>query len=308
MRHALVSHFRGTFAGVCLGDFLANGYGYSLNRKFSHYQLLLKVTQLLIGQGKFDLKLWQESLQEEYLCLDNSLTSLYQVILATLPIALTFHDNFIKLRRNVLGLLEVLRVKIFWRDVTLAFSYIVAQAVRENICPETVIRETIYFIGDISNNNLSQQLLKLDFLLKQGAGLNRIKIELDKLEQSDAMIVMVFYSYLVAPEDFRLAVLHSLQTGNSPLIVTLVSALSGTANGVLGIPATWRASLLSSNLSRLQHSQYLQMLTLADGLLEQWSGLYKLNSYQTELISDGFILLNENAFSSQVVADPNIIR
>lgn len=307
MRHALVSHFRGAFAGVCLGDLLANVYGDSSNKKFSHCELLLEITQLLIGQGRFDLKLCQGLLQEEHLCLDNSFTNLHKLILATLPIALVFHDNCITLRRNVIGLLEVLRTKGFSRDVTLAFAYIVAQAVRENICPKTIIRETIYFIDDTSNN-LSQQLLKLDFLLQQRAGLNRIKTELDKLEQPDAMIVMVFYSFLVAPEDFRLAILHSLQVGNSSFIVTLVGALSGTSNGMLGIPATWRTSLCSSTLSRLQHSQYLQMLTLAEGLLELWSGLYELNSYQTHIISDGFILLNENLFSSQVIAAPNIIR
>ncbi|NRB09225.1 MAG: hypothetical protein HRU34_20355 [Richelia sp.] len=308
MIHTLASHFQGTFAGAYLGDMItvARGKSKVQDISFANSQLMIPGTRLLAEQGRLESRNWQDLPQKYFSDLDTSFANSYQVILATLPIAVFFHDNCIGLRHKLLDLLEIWQVKAAWRDVTLAFAYAITQAITEDIHHHTFITETVSFIGETSSN-LPQKLLKLDSLLRQRVGFPRVKTELGISGEASTVMAMILYSCLITPEDFRLTILHSLQVSNSPFVVTLVSALSGTINGILGIPATWQTYLSSYGLPQSQKSQYLQMLTLADGLLEQWSGLYELHSDQTDLVSGG-LMLKKNTFSSQAIAAPDIIR
>jgi hypothetical protein len=303
MRHPLASHFRGTFVGVCLGEAIAVASQKQCSRELSDCQLVMLGTKYLIEQGRLDLERWQELPEKHFSHLDISFADSYRVILATLPVALFFHDNCLKLRHTLLDLFRVWQVKGVWRDVTLAFAYAIAQSITEKLDSSTLISQTTSFIGETSSL-LPQKLLKLNYLLEQQAGLGKVKTELGTMAEPSSMMAMVFYCCLSTIEDFHLAVLRSQQTSNSQSIPTLVAVLCGANNGTLGIPASWQAYLSSPQLS--QQGEFEQMLTLADGLLAQWSGLYELGCNHD--IASGAFTEDSNVVNLQAIASPNIMR
>lgn len=306
MRHSLASHFRGTFAGICLGETIAVNSEEKEINELSSCQFTILAAMNLIEQGRFDLNHWQKLPQQHFSHLGMSFTNSYRLILATLPIALFFHDNCIKLRHNLLELLQIWQVEGVWRDITLAFAYAIAQSMTEKLHPSTLNLQIVSFLGETSSL-LPQKLLKLNYLLEQRAGLARVKTELGKIEEPSSMIAMAFYCCLSTLEDFPLAVLRSLQTTNLQSIPTLVAALSGAYNSTVGIPANWQAQLSSPRLPQWQISKFLQMLKLADVLLAHWSGLYELNSDRTDIFGGG-LAIDKNLVGTSAIAAPNVIR
>ncbi|MDJ0675914.1 MAG: hypothetical protein QNJ36_11120 [Calothrix sp. MO_167.B42] len=298
MRYSLASHFRGTFVGICLGENITLDSGGKRTKGFSHCQLTTLGAMGLIKQGKLDLHYWQVLPQENF-------TNSYRVLLATLPVALFFHDNCIKLRQNLLDLLQVWQVEAIWQDITLAFAYAIAQSVTEKLHPSTLNSQIVSFIGETSTV-LPQKLLKLNYLLEQRAGLARVKTELGEIESASSMMAMTFYCCLSTLEDFSLAIRRSHQTSLS-YIPTLVAVLSGAYNSTSGIPVSWQSQLSSPRLPQWQLSEFLQMLKLADVLLAHWSGLYEVNSHQTNIFPGG-VAIDENLISLQAIAAPDIIR
>ena len=299
MRYSLASHFRGTFVGICVGETIYFDSEDKQTKGLSHCQLTTLGAMSLIEQGKLDLNHWQTLPQKNF-------TNSYRVLLATLPVALFFHDNCIKLRQNLLNLLQVWQVEAVWRDITLAFAYAIAQSITEKLHPSTLNLQIISFIGETSTI-FPQKLLKLNSLLEQRAGLARVKTELGEVESASSMIAMAFYYCLSTLEDFPLAIRRSHQTSSSSSIPTLVAALSGAYNSTLGIPVSWQGQLSSPRLPQWQLSEFLQMLKLADVLLAHWSGLYELNSDQTN-IAQGGLAIDKNLVSLQAIAAPDIIR
>lgn len=298
MRYSLASHFRGTFVGICLGETIPLDNRVKRTQEVSYCQLTTLGAMSLIERGKLDLNHWQTLPQEDF-------TNSYRVLLATLPVALFFHDNCIKLRQSLLDLLQVWQVKAIWRDITLAFAYAIAQSVTEKLHPSTASDQIVSFIGETSTV-LPQKLLKLNYLLDQKAGLARVKTELGEIESASSMIAMTFYCCLSTLEDFSLTIRRSHQTSLSSIPI-LVAALSGAYNSTLGIPVSWQSQLSSPRLPQWQLSEFLQMLKLADVLLAHWSGLYELNSHRTNIFPGG-VAIDENLISLQAIAAPDIIR
>ncbi|MDJ0797521.1 MAG: hypothetical protein QNJ51_12025 [Calothrix sp. MO_167.B12] len=307
MRHSLASHFRGTFVGICLGETIAVDSEQKQKSELSHCQLIILAVMNLIEQGRFDLNHWQSLPQQHFSHLDTNFSHSYRVLLATLPVALFFHDNLTKLRHNLLNLLQVWQVEGVWRDITLAFAYAIAQSMSEKLHSSTLNSQIISFIGETSSV-LPQKLLKLNYLLEQQAGLARAKTELGGVESPSSMMAMTFYCYLSTIEDFRVTILRSVQiSSNLQSIPILVACLSGAYNSTVGIPVSWQARLSSPRLPQRQRSEFLQMLELADALLADWSGLYELNSDKTDMTQGG-LAIDKNLVSLQAIAAPNVIR
>jgi ADP-ribosylglycohydrolase len=79
-------------------------------------------------------------------------------------------------------------------------------------------------------------------------------------------IALAFYSFLSTPTAFELSLRRALRCGLPAPALALVGALSGTYNGLSGIPVRWRLAL----------SETLRPhpLPLAHRLLATWSGSY----------------------------------
>ncbi|MEH2358351.1 ADP-ribosylglycohydrolase family protein [Nostoc sp.] len=312
MRYSPISRFRGTLLGAFLGESLASGGEIQFQSYLDLGRMAVLGTQSLIALGRLDLDDWIGRQQEESLHLVTTDDISIKIIIATLPVALFFHENPIKLRQNLLHVLKIWEDDPVVRDGTLAVGYAIALALTEKLDASTLIEQIISFIGE-TPTSIPKNLLRVQYLLEQGAGLSRAQAEFAKEEKLSNIISMAFYCFLSTLEDFRLAVLRATYNGNSqvqdatPLSSqatgAITAALSGAYNGTGGIPVNWQVLLLQRNSPAWGLTSFSQMLKLTDAFVAVWSGVYDLSLNPRELTEEGF----EVALLS-VYAAPRVIR
>ncbi|MFN6475786.1 ADP-ribosylglycohydrolase family protein [Nostoc sp. DedQUE07] len=311
MRYSPISRFKGTLLGAFLGGSLAP----SGKVQFESYPDLGRVAilgiQSLIALGRLDLDDWIERQQEESPHLVPTDDISIKIIIATLPVALFFHENPIKLRQNLLRVLKIWEDDPVIRDGTLAVGYAIALALTEKLDPLTLIPQTISFIAE-TPTSIPKKLLRVQTLLEQGAGLSTAQAEFAKEEKLSNSIAMAFYCFLSTLEDFRLTVLqathnHNYQLQGATLLNSqatgaITGALSGAYNGIGGIPVNWQL-LLQRNSPVWGLTSFSQVLELTDAFVGVWSGVYNLTLNPKELTEEGC----EVALLS-VYAAPRVIR
>jgi ADP-ribosylglycohydrolase len=306
MRYSVVSRFQGTLLGAVLGELASNsshqlqGAG-ALEITSLHWSpMAILCASSLINLGRFDQQDWRQRLQQEFKKTESS----HCGILATLPVALFFHDNIIKLRKNLLLAAQIWQDEPLVRDGILAVGYAIAQSLTETLAPSTLISQTIEFIGETSTS-LPEKLLKINHLLESGAGLERVQSEISKEEKLSYAVALAFYCSLSTIEDFRLSVRRASQIHHCPYMGGITGALSGAYNSLVGIPVTWQLMLLQASGERKQ-TQASQMLELADTLTAVWSGVYNL-VYPDEVTEKGGAIAPRLGHL-QATAAPRVIR
>lgn len=302
MRYSLSSRFGATFLGAVIGEMIGSSKGVS-PRRFSYpnaikphqEQLLRRVEQQkypveakylggrlaiigaerLIQLGRFDLDDWHDTFTKDLLAQDTINCNPTIAILATLPIALFYHESEIKLRQNVqLALEAVGENDTMIRDGALAVGYAIALSLNEKINAATLIPQVITFLGE-PQTQITQQLLQVQTLLDQQAGLERA-IAVSR----DTPIALAFYCFLSTLEDFRLSTLRATQTSYQPQITTAIAgALSGAYNSISGIPINWRMALAGWEKTEVE------MLQVSDTLVSVWSGVYDQVTHPTDITS-----------------------
>ncbi|AFY35104.1 ADP-ribosylglycohydrolase family protein [Calothrix sp. PCC 7507] len=325
MRYSLVSRFRGALLGALLGEKLTLSNDKQLQSRCDVDRIAVLGVQSLIALGRLDLDDWLERQQQYSLHLDTTDEISPNLILATLPVALFFHENTIKVRQNLLRVLQIWEDDPVVRDGTLAVGYAIAKSLTEKLHPQTLIPETIAFIGE-TPTSLPQQLLKVNDLLNRGAGLDRAQAELSREEKQSNAIAMAFYCFLGTLEDYRLSVLRATHTANiwqqepgnlySKSISAITGALSGAYNSTVGIPVTWRVLHSQPNSAAWGMTNFSQMLKLADALVAVWSGMYNLDLNPSEFKQEGCVISDAQASLSLweapsrlcVYAAPRVIR
>ena len=280
MRYSLLSRFRGTLLGARLGEIY--GYGdkerasvslspvklniepgesVGLNAHICPWsQIAVMCAQSLIREGRIDLEV-QSGLASKIKAANCS-----QVAIATLPVALFFHENQATLQQQ-LRLASATWQGAASTEPALAVGYALAQALTEKLNPATLIPQTLTYLQD-SQTPLVQHLAQVQTLLEQGASLEIALTHLLRDRQlSTNPIALAFYCFLSTPEDFRLSVTRAIRTGYQPQITAaLTGALSGVYNSFTGIPLGWRIAF-----NRTDNGEILQ---LAACLLAAWSGVY----------------------------------
>ncbi|QSJ17875.1 ADP-ribosylglycohydrolase family protein [Nostoc sp. UHCC 0702] len=315
MRYSLVSRFRGTLLGVLLGQTLAKDYEQKSQNCSEMVKTAILGTQSLISLGKLDLDDWLKRQQQKSPDLDINNQVLPQAILATIPVALFSHENKIKLRENLLRVLQIWEHDPVVRDGTLAVGYAIAKSLTEKLQPRTLIPQTIAFIGETSTS-IPQKLLKVNDLLEQGIGLEKAQGEFSKEENWSHAIAMAFYCFLSTLEDFPLAILRATDNGNVArqeargsrlqTIGAITGALSGAYNSTIGIPVKWQISLSPAHLAAWELTSLEQMLELADALVAVWSGVYSIALHPSESQLEGCVMSDQQALC--VYAAPRVIR
>jgi ADP-ribosylglycohydrolase len=235
----------------------------------------------LIRRGQLDLDDWvlHSGITQSSLLLLKNTASSSEAAVATLPMALFFHDDPVKLRQHLLKAAAVWQQNSEASEGVLAVAFAIALALTEKLDSTTLIPRTLTYLGK-AQTPLVQQLEQVQTLLEQGAGLDTTLTQLrrersrrsDLLELSYTSIALAFYCFLHTPEDFRLSVTRATRTGYQPQITAaLTGALSGVYNSIIGIPVGWRlaANRISTGSQRLQ---------LADHLLAVWSGVYDVSA------------------------------
>lgn len=300
MRYSLLSRFRGALLGSLLGDMLGSGscQGLVLHRgwltppkqkdcqpietKVVPYlpsdwsQIATCGIESLIDCGRLDVEDWvlHADKMNSSLALLKATASSQEAAVATLPIALFFHDDQIKLRQ------QLLKAAIWQRESEecegiLAVGYAIALMLTEKLDCATLIPQTIAYLGN-TQTPLVQQLEQVQMLIKQDAGLDTTLTQLRRTAQNQgesissthASIAWSFYCFLSTPEDFCLCVSRAIRIHSYPQICAILTgALAGAYNSNIGIPVGWRLALnrISSGVERQQ---------LADRLLAVWSGVY----------------------------------
>ncbi|MEH2256267.1 ADP-ribosylglycohydrolase family protein [Nostoc sp.] len=306
MRYSPISRFKGTLLGAFLGGSLASGGKVEFESYLDLGRMAVLGIQSLIALGRLDLDDWIERQQEESPHLVATDDISIKIIIATLPVALFFHENPIKLRQNLLRVLKIWEDDPVIRDGTLAVGYAITLALTEKLEPLTLIPQTISFIGE-TPTSIPKKLLRVQNLLEQGAGLSTMQAEFAKEEKLSNTIAMAFYCFLSTLEDFRLTVLQAkVQDAtllSSQATGAISGALSGAYNGTGGIPVNWQVLLLQRNSPAWGLTSFSQMLELTDAFVGVWSGVYNLTLNPKELTEEGC----EVALLS-VYAAPRVIR
>ena len=298
MRYSLISRFRGALLGSFVGEILVRAGcqervlgGFTLaapkpedaqtNPTLSEWsQLATCGTESLIRCGALNLEdwwlFWGKTPSRGVL---KSAGSSSESALATLPIALFFHEDQVKLRQQLLLCTQLWQHQPESSEGVLAISYAISLALTEKLDVATLIPRTLGYV-ETSLTPLVQQLKQVQTLLEQGAGLETTLTQLRRNAQSrgetlgmpHTSIALAFYCFLSTPEDFRLCVSRAIRTPYQPQITAaLTGALAGVYNSINGIPVSWRlaANRISSGIQRLQ---------LAERLFEVWAGVYDMSA------------------------------
>lgn len=262
---------------------------------FQWGRLAVLGAQSLIRLGRFDLDDWRDTFGKESVLNQFSASPEQdamnlvstKAIIATLPLALFYHENEIKLRQNVQQLMAVWQDEsIVTMDGALAIGYAIAMSLTEKLNADSLIPETIAFLG--SHTQLAQHLAQVQTLLKQGASLERATAELVRDAQPSTPIALAFYCFLSTLEDLRLSITRAVKTGYQPQFTSAITgALSGAYNSTAGIPSTWRIALSQPDAKPLAAwgmTTESEMLELSDSLVAVWSGVYDQATYTAALM------------------------
>ncbi len=281
MRYPLSSRFRATLIGAAIGQTLVLS-GTSEDKEnpgLTEWRLAVLGTQSLIKLGRFDLDDWRDAFGEMINCVST------KAIISTLPLALLYHENETKLRQNLQLVATCWQDDQVNRDSALAVGYAIAQSLTEKLNVADLIPQTIAFLGP--ETELAQQLVQVQLLLEQRAGLERVQSLLGRQPQPTTPIALAFYYFLSTLEDLRLSVMRATQNVYQPQLTTAITgALSGAYNSMAGIPASLRMKLTGVDAKPLAAwgiKNEAEMLRLADSLFAVWSGVYDQNSRLIEL-------------------------
>ena len=306
MRYSLLSRFRGALLGSLVGEILGSGSRHSLifgglsftlpetegdkavetpliTPQLSDWsQIATSGIKSLINRGRLDVEDWllHAAKTPPTLALLKKSASSSEAAVATLPVALFFHDNEIKLQQ------QLQQVATVWQrfegyEGVLAVGYAIALALTEKLNSATLIPRTISYLGT-SQTTLVQQLEQLQTLIEQGTGLDstvtKLRHEAQRLGQPPlnpfTSIAIAIYCFLTTPEDFRLSVSRAVRSCYQPQITAaLTGAIAGAYNSNIGIPVGWRLAANRINIGN-------ERLQLADRLLAVWSGVYEISDVE----------------------------
>jgi ADP-ribosylglycohydrolase len=301
MRYSLINRVRGAFLGAFIGENLARQNPGNLGK------MAILGSESLIALGSLDVDDWLKRYQQASVELETSNIAWGEIILATLPVAIFYHEDSIKLKHNLQQVLQIWKTEPILQDAALVIGYAIAQSLTEKLHPLTLIPQTISFLEE-TTTSIPQNLLKVNSLLQQGARLEQVRAELSKQEELSNNIALAFYYFLSTLEDFRLTVLRATHQENdrqrehfslkSQSLSAITGVLSGAYNSTAGIPVNWQV-LFSGTKQAWGNSNFTQILELADALVAVWAGVYNFDP-EKSVLSDLALL--------PIFAAPRVIR
>jgi ADP-ribosylglycohydrolase len=295
MRYSIHSRFRGALLGMAAGEMLdrsrrktrllsrdANRDANYNSCQIALLDLVLRGVKTLIAFGRFDPEAWRNVMGEKVK------TNAATPLLTTLPLALFYHENELKLRQNLqLALAAIARDEPENRDGALALGYAIATAIQAKSNPIELISQTIAFVG-VSSTATAAKLERVKLLLEERAGLERAIAQLGQPHQLSSQIALAFFCCFSTPADFRLAVQRATKISDCGATSAIAGALSGAYNSMASIPATQALAIGMTNQA--------EVLRLCDALVAVWSGVYEQ--------SDSVTANNQIA----AIAAPQIVR
>ena len=261
MRHSLLSRFKGGFLGQLIGEYVLSNYPEQERDLVKGRNINTSITESLINYGMIK---W------EGLCSSKEPVNSSELALATLPIALFFHETPDLLSEVLESCAERYNPKA--RGILFLWSNIISLAAYEQLDPTRVIPQ-ILNLETSQILNLKPQLEQVQKLVSSGTGLEEVVSHFSRqYPQEQTSIALALYCFSCTPEDFRLCVLRAMRTGEDALTVAaLTGVLAGVYNSVSGIPIPWRLKCRTQKTASLASLQ-------AERLFAVWSGVYDLNN------------------------------
>lgn len=289
MSDSLVNRVRGVFLGVLLGESLTTHKSGDLG------EILVLGSESLIIWGRLNVDDWLKRYQQKFIDLEITDNAWGKILVATLPVAIFFHEDRIKLKDRLLQVLQIWDANPEVKDAAIVIGYAIANSLTQKLEPLTIIPQIISCLGE-NNTPVPQNLLKVQTLLEQGAGLKEAQIEFDHPEKISHNLALALYCFLSSPEDFYLTVLRANDNVNHinssqqepdnfgyAYTSVLAGALSGAYNSTIGIPVNWQILVSANHQSLSGAKNCSQMLELADTLVAVWSGAYNISVNSSQL-------------------------
>ncbi len=337
MNNSLLSYFKGVLFGAAVGERIGTICEQATQRGLSSHQVMraldrglgsaasdvqsigkftlaLHGAESLIQEGDLDLADWHQRLEQVNLShlLPTENLSCSEVAVATLPIALFYHEMDGKLQQNLYRVAQQWLRTSEPNDGVLIVGTAIAQSLQGRLNPATAIAQVIRVL-DASESSFIAQLAQVQTLVDEGAGIEQARAQLVQpdaalsgstpIATGSTPIAIALYCFLSTPEALQLSVLRAARIGYQPAITcALTGALSGSWNGANAIPLGWQLNLGKSYRLRLPEQESAQgkadidLAVLAQRLLAVWSGVYDLDR-----VAVGF-------GDGVAIAAPNVIR
>ncbi|MBW4678933.1 MAG: ADP-ribosylglycohydrolase family protein [Microcoleus vaginatus WJT46-NPBG5] len=315
MQYSILSRFEAALLGAAVGEALGAEYQVSSQMSLAHlwtgvsHQGLSQLSrdsqncpvlpswggiavagaQSLIQAGALDLNEWRakwENIRPE-------LFTGTEAVVATLPVALFFHENEAKRQAQLQQAVASVPNTLQSRDGVLAVGFALTQALKEKLDAATLIPQMIDYLEETLADEVDRafvsQLGQVQTLLQQRAGLEMAKLMLVRHQEATpntTPIALALYCFLSTLEDLRLSVIRAARIGRAPQITCAITgALSGAYNSTAGFPVAWRTQSsqpeMDSN-TRLWGVGVTEILQLAARLGAAWSGVYQVSEVSLE--------------------------
>jgi ADP-ribosylglycohydrolase len=164
------------------------------------------------------------------------------------PVALFSHKNFDQLREDVTAVSRLTHTNPESIDGALAIAFAVALGVRNELRPNSLIMQARAYLGP--GSEMSYKLSEVEDLVRHAGvsvqeGLEHIGTRGYVLES----VGSAFFAFLKSPQDFRQSIVNAVNAGgDTDTIGSMAGAISGTYNGLHGIPGKWVRGLESRSV------------------------------------------------------------
>lgn len=283
MQYSLSSRFQGCFEGMVAADqwnLWSNQQPAAISVQVSPWiDLAIQAAEALIQETDWPL---QSTALDSSRLSASSFTS-GKFAIATLPVALFFHDDLILQQQHLRQTVQTWGGTSSMADWVAVFGYAIAQAMKAQLAPSQFMADLLsYWNGaDPDLQHRSPQLLPslelLHGLVDQGAASRTTIAKLEQLlPQEDQAIALAFYCFLCTPDNWQLAVRHAARLFPAhPVICALTGCLSGAYNSHSSLPLAWKLAALQP-LTSFPSSQttHITCTDLATRLLATWSGIF----------------------------------
>lgn len=120
----------------------------------------------------------------------------------------------------------------------LAVAYAVARGARGDLSPESLVEDTVAFIGE---SKVARHLLLASAFLEKGMETPEALVRLGTGGYVVETVASSFFCFLKTPRDFETAVASAVEGGlDADTTGAVTGAVSGAYNGIGAIPSRWR--------------------------------------------------------------------
>lgn len=285
MKYSLLSRFQGCFEGMVAADQVrqwGNQQSPPPGQSFQAspwFDLAIQVTEALIQENDWPL---QSTALDTTRLLASGTTS-GTLAIATLPIALFFHDDLRLQQQHLRQTAQTWSGTPTMADWVTVFGYAIAQAMKEQLEPSQFLSHLLFYWHgtDSDVQHRSPQILPglelLRSLLDRGADARTTILKLEPLlPQDEKTIAIALYCFLCTPDHWQLSVRHAARLLPAhPVLCALTGCLSGAYNSYSSLPLAWKVAALQSPASSPSPPPaQVRGTELATRLLAAWSGMF----------------------------------